>query len=446
MITRNLSAWLDYIAQVHPREIELGLERARTVATRMQLTRPAPLVITVAGTNGKGSCVASLEALLQVSGYRTAAYTSPHIHVFNERIRIGAENATDAQLCAAFAVIENNRDGVSLSYFEFATLAALWLFQQARLDVAILEVGLGGRLDAVNLVDADVAIIASISLDHQDWLGDTVESIGAEKAGILRAGRPALYAAPNPPLSIINRARELGAPLLLLGEDFGYRERAADTKTDSITDTWDWYGRSLDGAPVELSGLPIPELALANVAAAMQALQLIPVQLSSTTLIPAIGRLALAGRCELRVDRSSGRTVLFDVAHNPAAAALLAENLQRLRRKHPQLRRLIAVMAVLADKDIEGMVSALESCVDIWYIAQVEASRCLSADTAMQRIRKMGLQLQILGFDSVQRAYKSACEQATEQDWILVTGSFYTVAAVREMSQSAASATEAPKF
>lgn len=435
MSTKSLPDWLDYIARVHPKEIELGLERARTVAARMQLTRPAPLVITVAGTNGKGSCVASLEALLEASGYCTATYTSPHIHIFNERIRIGANNVPDAAVCAAFDFIDRSRAGVSLSYFEFATLAALWLFEKAPVDVAILEVGLGGRLDAVNLVDADVAIIASISLDHQDWLGDNVESIGAEKAGILRAGRPAIYAALDPPRSIVHRALELSAPLALLGKDFGFREHA---------DAWDWFGHTEGGELVEWCNLPRPVLALSNVAAAIQALMLLSLQLDANALADTIGKLALAGRCELRTDHRSGRCVLFDVAHNPASATMLAVNLQRLRELHPDWQRIIAVVAVMADKDLEGIVSALESCVNIWYIAQVQESRCLSADTAVKRIEATGLQLQIAVFDSVHTAYLAACEQASAQDLIVVTGSFRTVAAVREMSQSIAIATEAP--
>jgi len=231
----------------------------------MGLQRPAPLVITVAGTNGKGSCVATLEALLQQAGYRTASYTSPHIHTFNERIRVNAADASDETICAAFAWIEQNRESTSLSYFEYATLAAFWIFEQARVDVAILEVGLGGRLDAVNLIDADVAIISSISLDHQDWLGNDLESIGAEKAGILRSGRPALYASLAPPASIVARARELQTPLLLLGSEFGFRE-------DPGLHTWDWFGTDTEGRPVNWTGLSRPVLALSNVSAAIQAL------------------------------------------------------------------------------------------------------------------------------------------------------------------------------
>lgn len=429
MSTRNLPSWLEYIASVHPREIELGLERVRAVAERMGLQRPAPLVITVAGTNGKGSCVASLEALLQQAGYRSASYTSPHIHTFNERIRVDATDTLDATICAAFAWIEQNREATSLSYFEYATLAAFWIFEQARVDVAILEVGLGGRLDAVNLIDADVAIISSISLDHQDWLGNDLESIGAEKAGILRSGRPALYASLSPPASIVARARELQTPLQLLGSDFGYME-------DPISNTWDWFGSNAEGQSVNWTGLSRPVLALSNVSAAIQALHLLPLQLPAAALQSKVGSLSLAGRCELRKDHESGRDVLFDVAHNPAGAVMLAANLRRLRARQSASGHIIAVLAVMADKDVEGIVTALESCVDIWYIAQVEESRCLSVDTAVQRIKNIGLNVEIMSFISVQNAYVSACEQAAPADLVLVTGSFRTVAAVRALSDA----------
>lgn len=429
MITKTLPGWLDYIASVHPREIELGLERVRTVATRMKITRPAPLVVTVGGTNGKGSCVASLETLLEHAGYRSATYTSPHIHKFNERIRVGAANVADAGICDAFAHIEACRGDVSLSYFEFATLAALWIFQQSKVDVAVLEVGLGGRLDAVNIIDADVMIIASISLDHQDWLGNDVETIGAEKAGIMRAQRPVVYASTTPPNSIVERARQLAAPLLILDQQFGYAH-------GDQGNTWTWFGRDRTGCPVTWDNLPLPWLALSNVAAALQVLQLLRLDIAVETLRPAIGQLRLAGRCERRVDRASGKPVLLDVAHNPAGAMMLAANLAQIVARAPSPPRVIAVVAVMADKDIEGMVRALESCVHIWYIAQVDESRCLAADAALQRLQITGLPLNMTGFDSVQEAYIAACERASAQDLILVTGSFHTVAAVRDMTLS----------
>lgn len=427
MITRTLPTWLDYIASIHPREIELGLERVRAVAGRMGLTRPAPLVVSVAGTNGKGSCVATMEAVLEQAGYRTGSYTSPHIHVFNERIRCHGAMVADAELCAAFAAIEACREPTSLSYFEFATLAALWLFEKREVDVALLEVGLGGRLDAVNLVDADVAIISSISLDHEDWLGSDLDVIAWEKAGIMRPGKPVIYAALQPPASIATRAQELAAPLLLLDAAFGYRESAAGAD-------WDWYGQNADGDLLEWPRLPRPTLALSNVAAALQALCLLPLQLPVAAVSTALQGLGLAGRFESRRDRRSGRSVVFDVAHNPAGSALLAANLRRLRQTRPEIERIIAVVAVMADKDVEGMVSVLESCVDFWYIAQVDEPRCLRADTAAKRLLAAGLNLQTRLFDSVQEAYVSACEQGSQETLIVVTGSFYTVAAVRELS------------
>ncbi len=428
MRTDSLPDWLDYIASVHPREIELGLDRVRAVASRMGLSRPAPLVVTVAGTNGKGSCVATLEAVLEAAGYRTGLYTSPHIHAFNERIRVRASAVDDAALCSAFAAIEACRPPTSLSYFEFATLAALYLFEQAGLDVALLEVGLGGRLDAVNLIDADVAVITSISLDHQDWLGDDLEGIAGEKAGILRAGRPAIYGSLNTPRSIAARAAALPAPLLQLGEEFA---------VSSVTDSqWEWRGQDRTGAPLVLSGLPRPNLILSNVAAALQALHLLPLSISPAQIRAALDGLILAGRFEARRDQATGRAIIFDVAHNPAGAAMLAANLRALRQRRPDIGRVVAVLAVMADKDVEGMVSALESCVDFWYIAQVDEPRCLRADTAVNRLAAAGFRLQSARFDSVQAAYVSACEQGGDDDLVVVCGSFHTVAAVRALSRA----------
>lgn len=428
MRTDSLPDWLEYIASVHPREIELGLDRVRAVAARMGLTRPAPLVITVAGTNGKGSCVATLEAILETAGYRTGLYTSPHIHVFNERIRLRAVPLEDAAICAAFAAIERSRGETSLSYFEFATLAALYAFEQAELDVALLEVGLGGRLDAVNLVDADVAIISSISLDHQDWLGDDLEGIAAEKAGILRAGKPAVYGSLAVPASIAARALCLGAPLYALGEAFGFQA--------TTPGRWDWYGGQSGSEVLHWPDLPRPNLLLSNVAAALQALHLLPLALTPALVGLALDGLVLAGRFEARRDTATGRAVLFDVAHNPAGAAVLADNLRELRAQASGPSRVIAVVAVMADKDIEGMVSSLESCVDIWYIAQVEVPRCLRADTAVNRLTAAGFAGQMQRFDSVQEAYVSACTQGGEKDLVVVCGSFHTVAAVRALSQT----------
>ena len=431
----SLDSWLQHIAAVHPREIELGLERSRRVADRMGLTRPGRHVITVAGTNGKGSCVACLEAILQQSGYRTGAYTSPHIHRFNERFRVAGQCCSDETLSAALAWVESCRGSDSLSYFEFATLAALWIFQQAEVDVALLEVGLGGRLDAVNIIDPDIAIITSISLDHEDWLGYGVENIGREKAGILRGSIPAILGSSNPPKSILDHAREIGAQLFILDKDFKATPSASQGH-------WQWRGQSADQTPVLLDPLPMPRLALDNVASALQAIKLLPLVVADSAIVSALESVALPGRFELRRDAVSGTLVVLDVAHNAAAAALLAVNLQRLRQQHPQIGRITGVIAVMADKEIEDMVVALESCLNIWYIAQIDAARSMSAVEAEKRVQKAAGTVQFRRFESVAAAYQAACdapldaEGSDAQALVLVMGSFHTVAAVRELTQA----------
>ena len=409
----------------------MGLERTRRVAERLDLGKPAAMVITVAGTNGKGSCVATLEAVLQQAGYKTGCYTSPHIHVFNERIRIAGDSVADAALIEAFEAIDAVRGDESLSYFEFATLAGLYLFRAAAVDVALLEVGLGGRLDAVNIVDADVAIISSIGIDHIDWLGDDIESIAAEKAGIMRQDMPAVFGAEDPPQAIIARAREIGATLLWAGRDFGVEEDPAAAR-------WHWRGHGKDGAALDYEDLPIPRLLLSNVAASLQALSLLPLAVERSHVVAALAQVQLMGRFELRRDSDTGRAVIFDVAHNPAAMLQLAALLRRYRAQNKGSGRVAAVFAVMADKDVEGMLTALESCVDIWYIAQVDQARSMAAHEVTQILKNVGKvaeSVSISEYSSAEAAYTAACEQAGEDDTILVTGSFFTVAAVHARSE-----------
>lgn len=427
----SLESWLSYISSVHPREIELGLDRTRRVADRLQLGKPAPTVITVAGTNGKGSCVATMEAILQRAGYKTGCYTSPHIHSFNERIRIDGHCVTDAALIAAFEAIEAKRGDETLSYFEFATLAGLYLFRESAVDVALLEVGLGGRLDAVNIIDADVAIISSIGIDHVDWLGDDIESIAAEKAGIMRAGMPAVFGGDSPPAALSARADEIGAPLLRAGHDYRYE---AATEAGQ----WHWFGRRRDGSAVEWRNLPLPRLLLANVAAALQALMLLPLTIECTQLGEALAQVRLMARFELRRDSVTGRTVICDVAHNPAAMQQLAILLERYRAQNQGRGRLAVVLAVMADKDVRGMITALESCVDIWYIAQVDQARSMAAHEVAQILKSVGKGADLAsidGFSSAETAYEAACAQTGADDTVLVTGSFYTVAALHARSE-----------
>ncbi|PCJ28702.1 MAG: bifunctional tetrahydrofolate synthase/dihydrofolate synthase [SAR86 cluster bacterium] len=425
--TRSIEQWLEYISSVHPREIELGLERTRRVADKLQIGKIAPLVITVAGTNGKGSCVASMEAILQHAGYKTAAYTSPHIHCFNERIRVESAAVNDETLINAFADIDRCRGDDSLSYFEFATLAALHIFNKAQLDIVLLEVGLGGRLDAVNIIDPDVAVISNISIDHEDWLGSGIENIAAEKAGILRENTPVVYGELSVPDNITRKADELNSPLYRLGRDFGF-------SIEPDSGCWTWNGVDASQGVIQFKDLTRPNLALVNVSVALQALALLPIELSLQGVNEALKGLLLPGRFELRQDCKTSTSLIFDVAHNAAATELLAENLRQYKKENPKIQRVIMVLAVMADKDIEAMISSLESCFDFWYIAQVEVARCMPAQEVTQRINSSCKGLNLLQFDSVIDAYHAACEQATEQDVVVVTGSFFTVAAVRELS------------
>ena len=446
---------------MHPREIELGLGRIHQVADRLGLGRPAATVFTVAGTNGKGSTAAAIEAILRAAGLRTGCYLSPHVERFNERFRIHGADCDDAAICAALARVERARveqarGDISLSYFEFATLAALLLFNDADpgagLDAAILEVGLGGRLDAVNIVDADVAVITNIALDHEAWLGNTREAIGAEKAGILRPAAPLVYGEADLPESIARRARELAAPLYLNGRDFGIeREHGA----------WSWWGTKA-GKRDRLDGLelpkPLPETStttatvieslewpgllpgsLTAMATAIQAVQCSPLPVASAA-IRAAQRIratqphgGLPGRLELRRDAGSGLPVLLDVAHNPAAAGRLAAAIAELRGGVGG--KVAVVLAMLADKRIEGFASALGPLVDVWYIAGVDEPRAMSPQEQSRRLRQCLPDADIAMLESVPEAWRAATRSGAKL--VVVTGSFHTVAAVRQLTAAA---------
>ncbi|NKB31844.1 MAG: bifunctional tetrahydrofolate synthase/dihydrofolate synthase [Pseudomonadales bacterium] len=433
----DLDYWLRYISTIHPREIELGLDRIRSVAENIGLQKPAPQVVVVAGTNGKGSCITTMETILLEAGYRVASYTSPHIQHFAERIKVNGIEANESLLCSAFARVEAGREGISLSYFEFSTLAALWIFCNAELDVVLLEVGLGGRLDAVNIVDGDVTVISSIALDHQDWLGDSLDLIGAEKAGILRSNVPLVYGDRIPVVKIIQRARQMHAPVYLLGDQFDWAEGELDG-------SWNWRGYK-HGYTDRQSALPNIQLAKNNAALALQALFLLDLELPEASIKTALQGLHCAGRQEHRIDVQTSTSVILDVAHNPAAMLALADHLQHERKQNPKLSQISVVMAVMADKDIEGMVAALESWVDIWYIAQVEEPRCMPLEEAAGRLEQSGGTKRLFRQDSVATAYGQACKTSVEfeaanpgkESMVVVVGSFFTVAAVRELSKTA---------
>jgi dihydrofolate synthase / folylpolyglutamate synthase len=418
---QTLDDWLAHIERVHPRTIEMGLERVAAVRRALNLDPGCPF-ITVGGTNGKGSACALLEAILSDAGYRVGCYTSPHLLRYNERVRLLRTEASDAQLVEALQAVETARGDLQLTYFEFSTLAAVWLFQQQHVDVAILEVGLGGRLDAVNVFDADCAVIMSIDLDHLDYLGETREDIGREKAGILRSGRPAICADAHPPLTLIEHAEKLDAKLLLIGRDFGF---------DAAPQQWRYWGPR-----GERHGLPHPALRgnyqISNAAACLAALDTLHERLPVSAGNVRTGLLTVEnpGRFQVLPGRP---LVILDVAHNPAAAAALAQNLSRM----PRTGRTFAVFAMLRDKDIGGVIAAMKPHVDVWLVGSIEDARGADSLFMQQELARAGVLEPVSTFGSVAAAYLQACDMAGQNDRIVVFGSFHTVAAVLAARKSA---------
>lgn len=419
----GLAQWLTRLESLHPSEIELGLERVSAVAGRLGLLEGFPCLITVAGTNGKGSCVAAMEALLLGQGHSVGTYTSPHLLRYNERIRINGREAEDDAICRAFEQIDAARGEISLTYFEFGTLAALLLFRAAQPEVVVLETGLGGRLDAVNILDADVAVISSIGLDHQQWLGGDRESIGREKAGIFRRSHPVVCVEPDPPGSLVDAAKALDCPWYGAGGTLQWRQQGG---------TWSWSGQDADGRSLVMDGLPMPALALSNVAAALQALALTPFRPDRTVVDRVLPGLQLPGRRQRLYDARHQRHVLLDVAHNEQAARALAEALHQLQWQG----RIHLVLAMMADKDHAAFYRALESGIDFWYITRVEQPRCLPAESLLGRLVEQGATGVRGPYTDVPAAYEDACRQSGAEDMILVCGSFYTVSAMMQMANT----------
>ena len=403
--TSPLATWLCYLENLHSQAIELGLERVKKVAATLDVLKPAPTVFTVAGTNGKGTTCRILESALIADGYSVGVYSSPHLVRYTERVRIQNEELDEAYHTAAFAQIEAARGETSLTYFEYSTLSALLLFKQLNVDVVILEVGLGGRLDATNIVDADVAVVTSIALDHTDWLGPDRESIGREKAGVFRSGKPAVVGEPDMPGTIADVASEKGAQLLRRGVDWSYSVEA---------NSW-----SFKDGQGELTGLPLPLVPQPNAATALAALRASWLDVSEAAVREGIEHASLPGRFQII---SEAPRVILDVAHNPHAAAYLADRLARL----PKQGRVLAVIGMLHDKDIAGTLACLAPQVDSWYCAPLEGPR---GATAQQLVEHLG---SAEVYDSVAQAWHAAMAAATENDTVLVCGSFHTVAHVME--------------
>ncbi len=421
---RSLDDWLHWQESLHPRTIELGLERVVAVAGRMGWPAPGFAILTVGGTNGKGSTVAFLEAILEEGGYRTGAYTSPHLLRYNERVRLRRQPVDDGALCEAFERVDRARGEVSLTYFEFGTLAAMDLFRRTELDAVVLEVGLGGRLDAVNAFDPDVAVVTTVDLDHQDWLGPDRESIGREKAGIFRAGRPAVCGDPDPPQSLLAVARERGTDLRLLGRDYHYTLRGY---------AWDWAS-----ADRRLDGLPLPSLPgrfqIQNAAAALAALEAVS------------GRLPVdRGALErgLRSARVAGRLQVFpgpverilDVAHNPQGVRELAAFLQ----SRPCQGATHALFAMLGDKDLPAALKAAAPVVDHWHLADLPGPRGLAAGAVREVLEGLGLGDRVRLYADVETAYRALLDHVGPPARIVVFGSFLTVGPALRVESSRAS-------
>jgi len=430
---RTLAEWLSYIEGIHPKTIEMGLERVARVRDELSRhwDRPfAGVIITVGGTNGKGSTCAMLESMLLAAGYQVGLYTSPHLLRYTERVRLQGREAEEAELVQVFERIEAARiaaGNVSLTYFEYGTLAAWDLFVRAGVEAAIMEVGLGGRLDAVNMLDADCAVITSIDLDHMDYLGDTRESIGREKAGIFRAGRPAVVADPMPPATLAEKAGEVGAQLLLIGRDFGYQ---ADRQQ------WGFWVKTASGELRKRPGLAYPALRganqLLNASAALAALdclrERVPVGMNEVRL--GLATVSLPARFQVLPGRPA---VVLDVAHNPHAAAVLSENLSNMgffAETH-------AVFSMLSDKDIEGVCRRMKGRIDVWHVAPLPGPRGTSVEALETAIAKSGAGGVVKRHVSPREAYAAARAAVTENDRIVVFGSFLTVSDVAQFLNAA---------
>ena len=418
---RTLAEWLAWQEQLHLSSIDLGLDRVGEVAHRLQLTTLAMPVITVAGTNGKGSCVAMLDSIYRSANYQTGCYTSPHLIHYNERICIGGQPASDEDICEAFTAIDAARENISLTYFEFGTLAAAYLFRKHAVEVAIFEVGLGGRLDAVNLWDADIALISNIDIDHIDWLGDNREKIGIEKAGIMRRGHPVICGDPTPTNSIRQEADRIGANLLQLGKDFSWEK--PQTSTDQAAS---WLYTIGDAKALSL---PIPALRgrfqLNNASAVLSVVHTFQHRLpvSNTETAQGLFNAKVIGRLQ---KLGEAPEILADVAHNPQSAAALADFLS----ESPVPGKTVAVFSALIDKDLAGIVGPLADKFDSWHLIPLEGPRARKPQQLAQNLRDLGITAPIEVHTDISGTLKTLQNVLNYQDRVVAFGSFLVVSGV----------------
>ncbi|MDD8057653.1 bifunctional tetrahydrofolate synthase/dihydrofolate synthase [Shewanella metallivivens] len=410
----SLAQWLDYLLAIHPSEIDMGLTRVEQVAKRLDLLSLAPSkVITVAGTNGKGTSCAMLESILRQSGLSVGVYSSPHLLRYNERIRINQQDASDAALIEAFCAIEAARGDISLTFFEYATLAGLYLFKAASVDVAILEVGLGGRLDATNIIDSTAVILTSIDLDHQEYLGDSRELVGREKAGVFRQHCVAVVGEPDLPKSVKDYAEYMHTSLYRVGHEFNYQVSDADSALWDFTSVQNNY-----------LGLPVPSLPLPNAASVVALVSQLWPQITEQQIADGLVQAKLAGRLE---QVSQQPLILLDVAHNPHAARYLANQLQAYQGK-----RIVAVCGMLKDKDIKAVIQTLSPHINQWNLVSLDNPRGASAQLlydALPQASKLNAQQ----YHDMSSAWDGVQKDISEDDVVIVFGSFYTVAGFKSV-------------
>ena len=410
----SLQGWLQWLEKLHPSTIDLGLERVSEVASRLALNFPRSRIITIGGTNGKGSTLAMLAALLQAKGATVGSYTSPHLLSYNERVCLNGKQATDEALRQAFLAVETVRQDVSLTYFEYGTLAALYLFSAWQPEFILLEVGLGGRLDAVNIVDPDISILTNVQFDHMDWLGDTRDAIAMEKSGIFRAGRPAIYGERDMPEVIQQKAAIGKVALYALGRDFDWV---------LAENSWNWQGRDTKGREVVLNAIPPIGFPLDNAACAIQALHLLQSVPDDEQIRKVLTAVTLPGRFQPVCYR--GRRVVLDVAHNPHAAGQLVCNIQAAGG---QAR---VVLGMLSDKDIAGVLKVLAPATSALYAATLVGERGAQAEIIYNYALETGIS-PVSSHGNVISAVDAALAEASSDETVVVTGSFFTVAAVLE--------------
>jgi dihydrofolate synthase/folylpolyglutamate synthase len=427
----SLSKWLSWQETLHPKTIDLGLDRCMPVVERLELRQAEFPIVTVAGTNGKGSVVAMLEAILRAAGYRTGAYTSPHLVRYNERICIDGMEVDDETIMASFERIDYARESTSLTYFEFATLAGMDIFKRMNIDAAILEVGLGGRLDAVNLFDADIALVTTVDIDHVRWLGNDRELIGREKAGIFRSSHPAVYGDSRPLKSLEKYAKKLGTPLFRLDREYSCTLHG---------DNWDWYSEDRT-----LRALPRPALAgpfqIFNASAALMALNLLSKRRSALSVpLTAVRRgletVRLPGRFQILPGPPER---ILDVAHNPQAAKALAEMLWHRGSRG----RTLLILAMLADKDIPAIVGLMKGLSDLWYVASLNIGRGASAAILADIILQKQASASVHQFKTISEAYLAALADAAAEDRLVVFGSFYAIGEILQLERNKSATTVA---